>query len=384
MKTDNRLDQDFLKNLTVLYVEDDGDTRMQFNEFLSRPVGTLITAANGMKGLEAFKKHAPDIVITDIHMPQMDGLTMAQNILEMVPSVPIIVVTAFEQADYLKRAINIGIDKYVTKPVNSYLLFECLLECARRLRAEQQLKLQHQREIQEEWSKHNATIASLAGGMAHDYKNLIQTILGYASLVNNKLAPDGEGSQYHEKISKCCAEAEVLGQMLRILGNDYEYLSSSGPVMPCIRTAIDQVLGGASIVFSCDYPEDLPYTRFSEQLIQLVFSGLATNALEAMPEGGSLLLTAGVVEITEDDVVPLAPGTYVHITMADSGVGIASEVLPKIFDPNFSTKRRSSKVGAGLSLALCRTAIMKSGGLITAESDFGNGSRFMVWLPADA
>ena len=384
MKTDNRLDQDFLKNLTVLYVEDDGDTRMQFNEFLSRPVGTLITAANGMKGLEAFKMHVPDIVITDIHMPQMDGLTMAQNILEMVPSVPIIVVTAFEQADYLKRAINIGIDKYVTKPVNSYLLFECLLECARRLRAEQQLKLQHQREIQEEWSKHNATIASLAGGMAHDYKNLIQTILGYASLVNNKLAPDGEGSQYHEKISKCCAEAEVLGQMLRILGNDYEYLSSSGPVMPCIRTAIDQVLGGASIVFSCDYPEDLPYTRFSEQLIQLVFSGLATNALEAMPEGGSLLLTAGVVEITEDDVVPLAPGTYVHITMADSGVGIASEVLPKIFDPNFSTKRRSSKVGAGLSLALCRTAIMKSGGLITAESDFGNGSRFMVWLPADA
>jgi len=185
MKTDNRLDQDFLKNLTVLYVEDDGDTRMQFNEFLSRPVGTLITAANGMKGLEAFKMHVPDIVITDIHMPQMDGLTMAQNILEMVPSVPIIVVTAFEQADYLKRAINIGIDKYVTKPVNSYLLFECLLECARRLRAEQQLKLQHQREIQEEWSKHNATIASLAGGMAHDYKNLIQTILGYASLVNN-------------------------------------------------------------------------------------------------------------------------------------------------------------------------------------------------------
>ena len=317
-------------------------------------------------------------------MPQMDGLTMAQNILEMVPSVPIIVVTAFEQADYLKRAINIGIDKYVTKPVNSYLLFECLLECARRLRAEQQLKLQHQREIQEEWSKHNATIASLAGGMAHDYKNLIQTILGYASLVNNKPIPGGEERQYHEKISKCYTEAEELAQMLRILGNDYEYLSSSGPVMPCIRTAIDQVLGGASIVFSCDYPEDLPYTRFSEQLIQLVFSGLTTNALEAMPEGGSLLLTAGVVEITEDDVVPLAPGTYVHITMADSGVGIASEVLPKIFDPNFSTKRRSSKVGAGLSLALCRTAIMKSGGLITAESDFGNGSRFMVWLPADA
>ena len=66
MKIDNRQDQQYLKTLTVLYVEDDGDTRKQFTDFLSRPVGTLITAVNGIQGLEAFKKHRPDIVITDI------------------------------------------------------------------------------------------------------------------------------------------------------------------------------------------------------------------------------------------------------------------------------------------------------------------------------
>ena len=164
----NRLDQNFLKTLTVLYVEDDTDTREQFSEFLRRPVGTLITAANGVEGLEAFKKHLPDIVVTDILMPQMDGLTMAYEIRGIVPSVPIIVITAFEQTDYLLRAVNIGIDKYVTKPVNSYLMFECLLECVHRLRAEEQLKLQHQREIGEVWSKHNKIVAGLAGGIAHD------------------------------------------------------------------------------------------------------------------------------------------------------------------------------------------------------------------------
>ena len=185
MKVNYNLDQNFMKTLTVLYVEDEDETRKQLTDFISRSVGTLITAVNGVEGLAAFKRHAPDIVITDILMPQMDGLSMAAEILQIAPSLPVIVVTAFEQTDYLVRAINIGIDKYVTKPFNSYLLFERLLECARRLRAEQQLKLQHQREIQEEWSKHNATIASLAGDMAHDYKNLIQTILGYASLVNN-------------------------------------------------------------------------------------------------------------------------------------------------------------------------------------------------------
>ena len=144
----------FLKSLTVLYVEDDLDTREQFSEFLRRPVGTLVTAANGAEGLDAFVKHSPDIVITDILMPLMDGLSMAVEIRAINPAVPIIVVTAFEQSDYLMRAINIGVDKYVAKPVDSVHLLECLLGTAHRLRAEEQLNLQHQQQIQTISVKH--------------------------------------------------------------------------------------------------------------------------------------------------------------------------------------------------------------------------------------
>ena len=142
------LDKNYLSTLVVLYVEDDPDAREQFSEFLQRSVGTLITAANGAEGLDAFTKHLPDIVITDILMPVMDGLSMAVGIRRISSTVPIIVITAFEQSDYLMRAVNIGVDKYVTKPVNSSLLLECLLESAHRLRAEEQLTLQHQREMQ--------------------------------------------------------------------------------------------------------------------------------------------------------------------------------------------------------------------------------------------
>lgn len=380
----NRQDQNYLKILKVLYVEDDEDTRRQFSEFLSRPVGTLITAANGAEGLEAFSKHSPDIVVTDILMPQMDGLTMAGRIREISTTVPIIAVTAFEQTDYLIRAINTGIDKYVTKPVNSYLLFESLLECAHRLRAEQQLKLQHQREINEEWAKHNETVAILAGGIAHDYNNLIQAIIGYVSLAKMKLEPDSISYAYLDRVEQCTDEVSKLGHLLRILGNDFYEEMHTGAVMPLILTAIRNTLADSPIVFSYDCPEDLPEISILEHHIEMVFSSLTHNAIDAMPGGGALKLVVCLAEVTEHDGLPLRPGSYLHIKLSDTGSGITPEVLPKIFDPYFSTKEKSSQRGVGMRLAICRTVIMKHGGLITAESTPDNGSTFHIWLPAAA
>jgi signal transduction histidine kinase len=378
----NRLDQNFLKTLTVLYVEDDTDTRQQFSEFLRRPVGTLITAANGVEGLAAFKKHRPDIVVTDVLMPLMDGLTMAQEILSSVPSVPIIVITAFEQTDYLLRAINIGIDKFVTKPVNSYLMFECLLECVHRLRGEEQLKLQHQRDIEEVWSKHHKIVAGLAGGIAHDYNNMMQGILGYASLAKNE--PDREkATQYLEMIEHSSGDAKKLGRMLRILGKDYGENMQRGPLMSFIQLLIKNILVNSTITLTLEYPDTLPDVTYFEHQMELVFSSLATNATEAMPTGGTLHLAAQVLAVSEDDIVPLEVGNYLHITLTDSGTGIAPEILPHIFDPYFSTKQRGTQRGMGLSLALCHTIVLRQGGLITAESTPGNGSTFHIWLPLD-
>ena len=381
MKTNNRRDQDYLKTLTVLYVEDDAETREQFSDFLRRSVGTLITAEHGVAGLEAFKKHTPDIVITDILMPQMDGLTMAQNILGMIPSVPIIVLTAFEQTDYLMRAINMGIEKYVTKPVNSYQLFESLINCAHRLRAEQQVKLQHQMEIREAWSKQNEAIAIFAGGIAHDYNNMMQAILGYTALAKMQMEPGSEVNIYLEKVEKYSAEVNELCQLLSLLVNNSYGERPQGLVMPCAMSSIKSVLADTQISFSDYYPEDLPYIRFDAQQMQSVFSGLATNAVEAMPAGGLLQLTVQAVEVSELEFLPIKSGSYIQISLTDSGVGIPSDVLPKIFDPYFSTKQRSSQRGIGLSLALCRTVIMEHGGSIAAESTPGNGATFHIWLP---
>ena len=139
------LDQHYLKSLTLLYVEDEEDVLEQAIQFFSRFCGTLLTARNGAEGLEIFRAHHPDIIITDILMPVMDGLTMAAEIRQLDLKVPIVMLTAFEQANYLMRSIEIGIDKYVTKPISVSQLLNSLLDCAHRLRVERQLQESEER-----------------------------------------------------------------------------------------------------------------------------------------------------------------------------------------------------------------------------------------------
>ncbi|MGD7035268.1 EAL domain-containing protein [Methylotuvimicrobium buryatense] len=133
-------DQVYLKSLTVLYVEDEDDIRDQLKLFLTRRCRRVYIAANGKKGLEAFQKYQPDIVITDILMPIMDGLKMGEHIKEIRPNIPLIVITAFEEPRYFHRAIELGVHQYVNKPVKLDILEDALIKSARILRAEAALK----------------------------------------------------------------------------------------------------------------------------------------------------------------------------------------------------------------------------------------------------
>lgn len=127
---EHHIDTELLKNISVLCVEDEDDTREQLLQFLMSRVGTLHTASNGQEGLEAFKLHKPDVVITDVKMPVMNGVKMAKGIKGINRETPIIIITAYPDKDLLIEAINIGVDKYLYKPVSPYKLIEAVCECA--------------------------------------------------------------------------------------------------------------------------------------------------------------------------------------------------------------------------------------------------------------
>lgn len=132
---------DLLKSASVLYVEDDAEIREQLARFLERRVGMLYTAANGQEGLDIWRRHKPEVVVTDIMMPVMDGLKMAEAIKQEDPSAPVIVTTAFNETNYFLRAIDIGIDKYVIKPVKTDLLIQAIQQSVWRVKADLDIQL---------------------------------------------------------------------------------------------------------------------------------------------------------------------------------------------------------------------------------------------------
>ncbi len=126
-------DLDYLKNLTLLYVEDEEDTRKEFAHFLRHIFGTLVTVNNGTEALAAYREQLPDIIITDICMPEMDGLALAGEIRKTDRTIPIIVLSAYEQVEYLKQSIHLGITDYVTKPVYYLQLLDVLQKQVQRM-----------------------------------------------------------------------------------------------------------------------------------------------------------------------------------------------------------------------------------------------------------
>jgi YesN/AraC family two-component response regulator len=150
---------------SVLYVEDDETTRGALGASLARRVESLFVAENGRAGLETFAREAPDVVITDITMPELDGLAMARTIKERSPHTPIIVTTAYSDTQYVMEAIEVGIDGYVLKPVDFPRLFGLVRRNLAIVDHERQAArhLEEQRKLLEELQAAAAKIKTLSG-----------------------------------------------------------------------------------------------------------------------------------------------------------------------------------------------------------------------------
>ena len=383
----------FLKTLTLLHVEDDPDTREQLGRFLRNRVGTLVTAANGSEGLAAFDAHRPAIVVTDIQMPEMDGLALAQAIKSSEQhsdtAIPVIVTTAFEQTDYLMRAIAIGIDKYIVKPIDPDRLHQALLECAYRLRiVAEKTELEAQnRQLQKAES-----LGRMAGAIAHHFNNHLQAVMGNLELALSEMTA-GDTDTITDCLNEAMAAAhrasEVSGLMLTYLGQTPARRSPQDISSIC-RKNLPLFIAGLpkEVRLETDLSPTCPAVLANDNQIRQVLTNLISNAREAM-ESHEKVIHLSIREAAAENIpatfrfpagwAPKNP-VYACIEVSDTGCGIPAADIEKIFDPFFTTKF----TGRGMGLPVTLGIVHAHGGVITVESEPGRGSVFRVFLPMTA
>jgi signal transduction histidine kinase/response regulator RpfG family c-di-GMP phosphodiesterase len=227
-------------------------------------------------------------------------------------------------------------------------------------------------------------IGRLAGGVAHDFNNILTAILGYSDLLLLRARPDDPHRGSIEEIRNAAQRAAALTRQLLAFSrkqilepkivNLNETLNNLDKMLRrMIGEDIDLVTRGAP---------DLGQVKVDPGQIEQVIINLAVNARDAMPHGGKLMIeTANVVldEISAFRMEDVAPGNYVRIAVTDTGTGMTPEVQARIFEPFFTTKAEGK--GTGLGLAMCYGIVKQSGGHISIYSEIGLGTVFKIYLP---
>ncbi len=224
------------------------------------------------------------------------------------------------------------------------------------------------------------SIGILAGGIAHDFNNHLTAILGNVSVAKRYC-------ESNEKLERLLDQMETATHMARELTQQLLTFSKGGaPIRkPVNLTGILHETAalsshGSSVRCAFDIPEDLWHVSADKDQISQVVNNLLINAMQAMPLGGIIHVSARNLYVSPNELISLAAGNYVRFSIQDHGIGIPPEHISRVFDPYFSTKQ----TGSGLGLATAYSIITRHGGHITLESSLGTGTVFHVYLPAES
>ncbi|HAK60612.1 MAG TPA: hypothetical protein DCO77_09555, partial [Nitrospiraceae bacterium] len=222
------------------------------------------------------------------------------------------------------------------------------------------------------------SLGALAGGLAHDFNNLLTAVLGNISVVKTHFTPDNSLYRMLNEAEKASLRTKDLTQQLLTFAKGGAPVKKVVFLGELLRECGGFVLRGSSVTCEYTIPENLWAVDVDEGQMSQVINNLIINAADAMPEGGTIRITAENVSVGSGDVLPLAKGNYTRVTVRDQGIGIPQDHLQKIFDPYFTTKQK----GSGLGLATSYSIVKRHGGHISAESKLGAGTAFYMYLRA--
>jgi len=222
----------------------------------------------------------------------------------------------------------------------------------------------------------------LAGGIAHDFNNLLAGVLMNLDLVAMLGATSDQQKQHLRHAQQTVHAAKALTDQLLTFAEGGITDRRVIDLIPLLRQSLEVALQGSTIKSECVLAPDLWRVEANEAQINQITRNLILNAREASLDSAPIRLQADNVVCPTPNTASLPSGAYVRIIVMDKGSGIAPDILPKVFDPYYSTKQRGTQKGMGLGLTICRTVLQKHGGTIVLDSLPGLGTTATCHLPA--
>ncbi len=227
------------------------------------------------------------------------------------------------------------------------------------------------------------SIGTLAGGLAHDYNNLLSVIIGNLEMAKMDLSPVQSAYASLAKAEAAVLAARDLTRQLVNFARGSYPVSKVMPIVYLVIECVNLALSGSDLEPHWTIEEDLPPVKIDENQIRQVIHNIVINALEAMPPAeGKLFVEVDRAFLTHPNGEGAGRRKYVRLVFRDTGRGICKEHLSKVFDPYFTTKDMSNIKGMGLGLAIAYSIIKRHGGDIALTSREGEGTTVTLYLPA--
>ena len=375
-----------LSEWKIVLVDDEADIREVMAIALEDAGYDVHTASDGKAGIGLCETVAPQIVITDIRMPGMNGIQVLEAIKKLNPDIEVIVFSAFGEMDLAIQALQLDASDFITKPVNDDALHMALKRAQDRYSARKQLK-DYTALLEREFADQARilhqdkmiSLGRLAASVVHEINNPLSGILNYVRLMIRILNRGPLAEDRREKFGQYLKLVETeTGRCSQIVSSlltfsrksplTFESVSIADLIERC--TILSQhKLQLQHIRLESRVEPNIPLVEGDFNQLQQCVINLIFNAIDAMPEGGTLTL-AGHYESSAARVI---------VSVKDTGSGISEADLPHIFEPFFTTKKEGYGVGLGLSTVY---GIMeRHKGTVSVESRLGQGSTFMLALP---
>ncbi|MBI4231964.1 response regulator [Candidatus Peregrinibacteria bacterium] len=377
------------KSAQILVVDDEPDTLEVLSRQLSPENYKVLTATSGKKSLELLKKHKPDLILMDLMMPGMDGFETIKIIRDTIKDfIPIIIVTATrDDTESITRGFSVGADDYIVIPCNKGELLARIRAMLRIKELHDNLKERNQ-ELAGAYNKIKETheqlvhagkmvaIGQLSAGAAHEINNPLAAIIGFTEAVlldikNQRHTPD-EIVHDLEIVLKNAGRCKAIMSSLLTFARAKEPEKQETDINSHLNDALSLIeykTKAQNIKVIKRYEKNLCVVNMDRDQMTQVFVNFISNAQNAMPDGGELLIRTW------------RENNFVGIEFKDTGAGIEKENLSKIFDPFFTTSGPGKGIGLGLSLSY--SIIKRHEGNIKVSSEGKNkGASFIIEIPA--